>query len=844
MQAFPTPPQSWTVSQRALAHATPGSHARSWSQSSQRSGREGLASARHEPLSSRTHHVSSLQRLQERGNRSPRPQTSRPGRAPSYTQLHQPLGSCSAAAAAITISTTPTTVAATVASAIPLGVPGQAVVSSGLRPGQIASGDGQDEAQMNNLRTSLLQHIQSVQKEISRLQHERQRAQQTQHDRLPQFQDSSGPVVTAAPPPQITTSSGSTVAALVSPHSSTRQFSSERERPTQGTDRFRRPSSRREGGATSLTASASMRARATSPGSHQATTSSSLAVAATAAAAPSHLTLTTAAAPTLATAMRAVARQEPRHQQEKQEKPEKPERPEPRSPQATAGEERELRSPHGKEVVNGGSTQAPVAIASSGQTIRSTAAAATAARNIQRAWRRRVTKRRTGSKRASRASRGSTAPRQAHGGRSPPGGTATTGNAPASAVAPGREPPLPQPRPQQPAVPQPDISSSPSRTLSHSATNGYLKGAPVQFAATRIQRAWKLNRWRHCFTDFSENQVRWVGSLEWLQHHNLLYGTELADNEDVRWWLHHRATAALDREVDPWGSEKLLEHLSRMWYGASRAELQEQQRLAEQQKLAEQQAQMQHRSESDTSRRHRHEQRNADDIYGAFSSAQDPAIAAAMTSACGSTSGRSATARSRLTGSHNSPQLRAVASAERSVGHRQVSMASVSSATGKATSLSPRHEAAAAAAWVGGDGSGRSSKGAIFGAPPPTSAAGYQKNQPNYRVASHSPPQTSRAPRPSVSSGPVVVSSVSLRPRSPAQSARGGPLASQSQSRQPPTRLSLPSSASMQTRLGQQVQRHSSGATRAVSGSPPPSLVRTAHAAVMVAAVTPMATAR
>merc|ERR1719215_1840007 len=66
----------------------------------------------------------------------------------------------------------------------------------------------------------------------------------------------------------------------------------------------------------------------------------------------------------------------------------------------------------------------------------------------------------------------------------------------------------------------------------------------------------------------------WVGSLDWLQHHNLLYGTELADSEDVRWWLQQRATAPLDREVDPWGSERLREHLNRMWYGVRAVEQQ------------------------------------------------------------------------------------------------------------------------------------------------------------------------------------------------------------------------------------------------------------------------------
>lgn len=38
-------------------------------------------------------------------------------------------------------------------------------------------------------------------------------------------------------------------------------------------------------------------------------------------------------------------------------------------------------------------------------------------------------------------------------------------------------------------------------------------------------------------------------------------------DEDVHTWLQERSAAPLDREVDPWGSERLLEHLNRMWYG-------------------------------------------------------------------------------------------------------------------------------------------------------------------------------------------------------------------------------------------------------------------------------------
>eukprot|EP00435_Cladocopium_sp_Y103_P040897 s295_g11.t1 len=90
---------------------------------------------------------------------------------------------------------------------------------------------------------------------------------------------------------------------------------------------------------------------------------------------------------------------------------------------------------------------------------------------------------------------------------------------------------------------------------------------PRHFAAARIQRWFRLYRWRRRFVDISVHQIGWLGSLAWLQEQNLLYGTELADKEDVRWWSEQRAAAPLDREVDPWGALKLREHLDKMWYG-------------------------------------------------------------------------------------------------------------------------------------------------------------------------------------------------------------------------------------------------------------------------------------
>lgn len=118
----------------------------------------------------------------------------------------------------------------------------------------------------------------------------------------------------------------------------------------------------------------------------------------------------------------------------------------------------------------------------------------------------------------------------------------------------------------------------------HSATAGFERRqfVAVHHAAARIQRAWKINRWRRKFVDFSEREVGWVGSLTWLQRHNRLYGTELADQKDIDRWAEHRAVAPLDREVDPWGSTKLRAHLNRMWYGASYEEPQQQEVQAQQ----------------------------------------------------------------------------------------------------------------------------------------------------------------------------------------------------------------------------------------------------------------------
>mmetsp|Transcript_204 Transcript_204/g.540 ORF Transcript_204/g.540 Transcript_204/m.540 type:complete len:812 (-) Transcript_204:130-2565(-) len=103
------------------------------------------------------------------------------------------------------------------------------------------------------------------------------------------------------------------------------------------------------------------------------------------------------------------------------------------------------------------------------------------------------------------------------------------------------------------------------------------------YAACRIQRAWKIHHWRRLFLTFSESSAGWVGTLDWLQRHCLLYGTELADPEDIRFWNQQRAGAPLDREVDPWGCSKLRDHLNKMWYGTSVEELLPQAQHAHQQ---------------------------------------------------------------------------------------------------------------------------------------------------------------------------------------------------------------------------------------------------------------------
>lgn len=267
---------------------------------------------------------------------------------------------------------------------------------------------------------------------------------------------------------------------------------------------------------------------------------------------------------------------------------------------------------------------------------------------------------------------------------------------------------------------------------------------PVHHSAARIQRAWRVSRWRRKFVEFSEREIGWVGTLDWLQHHNHLYGTELADPEDTRWWAQQRANAPLDRHVDPWGCTKLRDHLNRMWYGRTTEELQESERdqRYEEACLAE--------------RDQRYEEAYMNygnmqqDVYVLYEASQpwggEPAIGPGQCLAYGS-EGQARSIRGAVPSTIRSQQ-----SAERAVALRPVPSMS---GAGKATSLSPRRETQ----WMQSEVVGRS-KGAAMGAPPPSSLHSYQ-----------SPPQTHRAPRvpQAVPQAAVGVTST-FRPRSPVQS--------------------------------------------------------------------------
>mmetsp|Transcript_7425 Transcript_7425/g.16355 ORF Transcript_7425/g.16355 Transcript_7425/m.16355 type:complete len:820 (+) Transcript_7425:62-2521(+) len=233
----------------------------------------------------------------------------------------------------------------------------------------------------------------------------------------------------------------------------------------------------------------------------------------------------------------------------------------------------------------------------------------------------------------------------------------------------------------------------------------------VHYAATRIQRAWRVNHWRRKFMDFSEREVGWVGTLDWLQRHCLLYGTELADPEDIRFWNQQRQGAPLDREVDPWGSGKLRDHLNKMWYGNVREELIPQQTQA-------QQYQQSYMSDLD----HRSNGQAVSETYLMYEASRGIHEAAAI----------GAVPLRNSMGDHRVLEMRQAATS--------------SLASSKATSVSPRREAHLARR----DAPSRP-KGQVLAAPP--------------AALQQSPPQTHRSPRLTA----LQRSEAPLRPQSPVQ---------------------------------------------------------------------------
>lgn len=283
------------------------------------------------------------------------------------------------------------------------------------------------------------------------------------------------------------------------------------------------------------------------------------------------------------------------------------------------------------------------------------------------------------------------------------------------------------------------------------------KRPALHWAAGRIQRAWRIHRWRKTFVNFSEQECNWVGSLEWLQKQNMLYGTELADEDDVRWWCQHRSTAPLDREVDPWGSDRLLEHLHRMWYGWTPEQAAEQQRSQQREPQVQvQQSQGRHLSM---------------EISSAVGQRQTAHVSQLQW-----------TARQIPQGVRSGPALGITTLRSPPMTVRQAPTAY------RAVSASPRHEAArsldatTAAAIASVPRLQRTSAGSLGAPPPPNSV--YVKAT-SYRAASSSPLQTTRQSRATIigagagasaalgaGTGAGAMSMVQLRPRSPLQTVR------------------------------------------------------------------------
>lgn len=235
--------------------------------------------------------------------------------------------------------------------------------------------------------------------------------------------------------------------------------------------------------------------------------------------------------------------------------------------------------------------------------------------------------------------------------------------------------------------------------------------AALNHAAARIQRAWKVSRWRRTFVAYSEQKVGWVGSLEWLQQRNMLYGTELAEPEDVRSWYENRADAPLDREVDPWGCTKLRDHLNKMWYGLTTEELQ-----ARYEELdREQQLEASACAAAATQEQLQLQQAWQPQVQQAWPPAelqmqQGRQVLHRLDAQAQNLSGTHASLRSPLRTERASMARLTAAS----------SPAEMAAAGGKAASLSPRREAR----WVKGEltGHGRGSM-KLLGAPPPSATS-------------------------------------------------------------------------------------------------------------------------
>eukprot|EP00928_Gymnodinium_smaydae_P028162 TRINITY_DN21551_c0_g1_i1.p1 TRINITY_DN21551_c0_g1~~TRINITY_DN21551_c0_g1_i1.p1 ORF type:complete len:819 (-),score=121.50 TRINITY_DN21551_c0_g1_i1:20-2476(-) len=324
--------------------------------------------------------------------------------------------------------------------------------------------------------------------------------------------------------------------------------------------------------------------------------------------------------------------------------------------------------------------------------------------------------------------------------------------------------------------------------------------APVHHCAARIQRAWRISRWRRKFVSFSERKMGWVGTLDWLQQHNLLYGTELADPEDVRWWMQHRADAPLDSEVDPWGSTKLRDHLNKMWYGRTTEELeaerwlqaqQEQQRLTEDVYIHHGVVHQEPCILQDTSSRSaRQWQLEPTLAHGSTSLLPDgsargvaPVVAGAngthvWTTASASAAG-AASAREGASWSASGEPLRSPTTTERAIGattRQQQQQRGSTPLLSKSTSLSPRREAVFPRASQPSPtvSSGRPTRSLLAsGAPPPSAKHSAQSPLQSQRSA-RTTTATLQSARQSTLQAPTQASAAAARPRSPMQSHRAG----------------------------------------------------------------------